>query len=123
MFGWGVGVVLIMCWEEKIKYDKQIGLEKLWDSFERLKTYFENGKKKKQSADKVLEIISESFDKEFLENEFKNLTKIGNNYRIRHHETDKNELNNKHINYFFFRMMSLIDLCLMYLNEEENFDN
>ncbi len=106
-----------------ISDDKQIGIEKLWGAFERLKTYFDNGKKKKQSADKVLEIISESFDKEFLENEFKNLTKIGNNYRIRHHETDKNELNSKHINYFFFRMMTLIDLCLMYLNEEENFDN
>ncbi|HIP45626.1 MAG TPA: DUF1016 family protein [Sulfurospirillum arcachonense] len=24
--------------------------------------------------------------------------------------------------YFFFRMLFLIDLCLMYLNEEENFD-
>ena len=99
--------------------DKQVGLEKLWDAYERLKTYFANGKKKKESANKISDIISEDFDKEFIENEFKSLTKIGNNYRIRHHETDKEELNSKHINYFFFRMLSLIDLCLMYLNEED----
>ncbi|CAA6818341.1 MAG: Unknown protein [uncultured Sulfurovum sp.] len=106
--------------ERFLSNDKQVGLEKLWDAFERLKTYFDSGKKKKQSVEKVLKRISENFDEEFIENEFKNLTKIGNNYRIRHHETDKAELSSKHINYFFFRMMSLIDLCLMYLNEEEN---
>jgi hypothetical protein len=105
--------------ERFLSNDKTIGLEKLWDAFERFKTHFDNGKKKKQSLEKVLKIISEKFDEEFIENEFKNLTKIGNNYRIRHHETDKKELTSKHINYFFFRMMSLIDLCLMYLNEEE----
>ena len=104
--------------ERFLSNDKQIGLEKLWDSFERFKTHFDNGKKKKQSLEKVLKIISEKFDEEFIENEFKALTKIGNSYRIRHHETDKKELTSKHINYFFFRMMSLIDLCLMYLNEE-----
>ena len=105
--------------ERFLSNDKQIGLEKLWDAFERFKTHFDNGKKKKQSLEKVLEIISKNFDEEFIESEFKNLTKIGNNYRIRHHETDKKELTSKHINYFFFRMMSLIDLCLMYLNEEK----
>jgi len=104
-----------------ISNDKQIGVEKLWDAFERLRTHF--GKNKKVSATKVVKIISENFDDDFLTSEFLRLGKIGNNYRIRHHETDKKELNSKHINYFFFRMLSLIDLCLMYLNEEENFDN
>jgi len=104
-----------------ISNDKQIGVEKLWDAFERLRTHF--GKNKKVSATKVVKIISENFDDDFLTSEFLRLGKIGNNYRIRHHETDKKELNSKHINYFFFRMLSLIDLCLMYLNEEENFDS
>ncbi len=103
--------------ERFVSNDKQIGLEKLWDAYERLRTHF--GKNKKVSAPKVIKIISENFDEEFLTDEFFRLGKIGNNYRIRHHETDKKELTSKHINYFFFRMMSLIDLCLMYLNKEE----
>jgi predicted hydrocarbon binding protein len=112
-----------------ISNDKQIALEKLWDSYERLKTYFttttsESSKKQQQkdkpkSADKLVTIISDEFDKEFLNDEFKKLTIIGNDYRIRHHEKNKKELTSKHINYFFFRMLTLIDLCLMYLNEEE----
>jgi len=115
-----------------ISNDKQIGLEKLWDAYERLKTYFlditiESSKKKqkdkKRSSEEIVNIISENFDKEFLNTEFRALSDIGNNYRIRHHEVGKKELTSQHINYFFFRMLSLIDLCLMYLNEEENFDN
>lgn len=98
--------------------DKQIALEKLWDAFERLKTYFDSGKQKKESADKLVSIISNNFDKDFFDDEFKKLTTIGNNYRIRHHETDKIEIkNSNHQSYLFFRMLSLIDLCLMNLNE------
>jgi len=115
-----------------ISNDKQVSVEKLWGAFERLKTYFlditiESSKKKqkdkKRSTEEIVNIISENFDKEFLNTEFRALTDIGNNYRIRHHEVGKKELTSKHINYFFFRMLSLIDLCLVYLNEEENFDN
>jgi len=104
------------------KDDKQIALEKLWGAFERLKTYFskleKNGKDKKQSAIKVVDIISNHFDKDFLLDEFDRLSKIGNNYRIRHHEKNRLELTDNHRNYFFFRLLSLIDLCLVYLNEE-----
>lgn len=98
--------------------DKQVGLEKLWDAYERLKTYYYNDKKK-ASLEKVIEKISENFDTDLINDEFKMLTDIGNNYRIRHHETNRKELSNKHINYFFFRMLSLIDLYLMYYNEIE----
>jgi len=104
------------------KNEKQIALEKLWGAFERLKTYFseleKNGKDKKQSASRVIDVIAENFDKEFLADEFERLTKIGNNYRIRHHERNKLDLTDSHRNYFFFRMLSLIDLCLIYLNDE-----
>ena len=102
--------------------DKQVALEKLWAAFERLKTYFseleKNGKDKKQSAIKLIDIISNDFDKDFLIDEFNKLTKIGNSYRIRHHEKNKRELSSRHTNYFFFRMMTVIDLCLMYVNNE-----
>ena len=102
--------------------DKQIALEKLWDAFERLKTFFSDlekkGKDKNKSAAKIVGIISKDFDKDFINDEFKKLTSIGNDYRIRHHEQNKLELTSNHTNYFFFRMLTLIDLCLVYLNEE-----
>lgn len=101
--------------------DKHIAIEKLWDAFERIKTYFDSGKQKSKSADKLVGIISNNFDKSFFDEEFQNLTTIGNKYRIRHHETDKAELkNSKHINYLFFRMLSLIDLCLISLSEDKH---
>jgi len=98
--------------------DKHIALEKLWDAFERLKTYYDSGKHKNKSADKLVTVISSDFDKEFFDDEFKKLTFVGNNYRIRHHETDKIEIKNLKLqSYLFFRMLSLIDLCLMNLND------
>ena len=100
-----------------IPKDKQIALEKLWDAFERIKTYF--GSNKRKSSSELVSITPDGFNFEFIENEFKLLTKIGNEYRIRHHETDKIELKkSKHIDYLFFRMLSLIDLCIKSINEK-----
>ncbi len=96
--------------------DKQIALEKLWDAFERIKTYFSNNKR--QSSNKLVDLISNGFDEPTLSNEFNTLTKIGNDFRIRHHETDKREISfDKHLNYLFFRMLALIDLCLVCIKE------
>lgn len=91
--------------------DKQIALEKLWDAYERIKTFY--GVKKNLSAEELVNTISTNFDKSFIEEEFKSLTKIGNNYRIRHHEKDKIEIKDiKHIEYLFLRMLALLNLCL-----------
>ena len=98
--------------------DKQIAIEKLWDAFERIKTYF--GVNKRESAEQLVELISKGFEKDLFNAEFTILTKIGNNYRIRHHETDKKEItDNKHLNYLFFRMLTLIDLCLNSIRENK----
>jgi hypothetical protein len=97
--------------------DKQIAVEKIWDAFERMKTYFSS--KKKESSEKLVKISSNNFSFALIEDEFKLLTKLGNDYRIRHHETNKLEIKNpKHIEYLFFRMLSLIDLCLKSINEQ-----
>lgn len=97
--------------------DKQVAIEKLWDAFERIKTYYSGGNKK-QSSSKLSTIVSQNFDSELIENEFYILTKIGNEYRIRHHETGTKEIpETKHLNYLFFRMLSLIDLCLTSIND------
>lgn len=91
--------------------DKQIALEKIWDAFERIKTYFGNNKKK--SASELISLIATNIDAKEFENEFNALTSIGNNYRIRHHETDKKEIIDfQQIDYLFFRVLTLIDLCL-----------
>lgn len=99
--------------------DKQIAVEKLWDAFERIKTYFDDNKK--ESAERLVNLASNEFDKRLINDEFEILTKFGNDYRIRHHETNKKEIKNpKHLNYLFFRMLSLIDLCLTSIDENNN---
>lgn len=96
--------------------DKQIAIEKLWDAFERIKTYFDTNKKK--SSEELINIIKGEFEDSFFQEEFSKLTSIGNNYRIRHHEKDKKEIvENKNLNYLFFRMLSLIDLCLINIQD------
>ncbi|MGG1443498.1 hypothetical protein ABE354_15915 [Brevibacillus laterosporus] len=93
--------------------DRQIALEKLWDAFERVKTFYH--KNKKTSVETLIAKIAEGtteFDN-LLDTEFKTLTNIGNNYQIRHFETDKIKIgDSKHIDYLFYRMIALIDLCL-----------
>lgn len=50
------------------------------------------------------------------EDEFNSLTKIGNSFRIRHHETDKIEINDiRYYDYFFNRCLSLIATAIQYL--------
>jgi len=63
-------------------------LEKLWDAWERLKTV-EPGKDKKASTEKLLERTAIGCFREMLESEAHELTRIGNQFRIRHSETDK----------------------------------
>ncbi len=88
-------------------------LEKIWDSFERLKTYFEENKK--NSAITLVNMVAENNElfSEYIKREFKDLTDIGNQFQIRHFERDKVQLqSNLHIDYLFYRMSCLIHLCL-----------
>ena len=98
--------------------DKKIALEKLWDAFERIKTYFDEDKK--LSSEQLVILVSTNFDKDFINNEFKELTTIGNTYNIRHHEKGKIIISeNKHIEYLFFRMLALLNLCVENIHEKE----
>jgi hypothetical protein len=62
---------------------RQSAVEKLWDAFERLKTYYTD-LDKKHSATKITDNMSkgENAFKDLFENEFKELSTIGNNFRI-----------------------------------------
>lgn len=92
-------------------------VEKIWDAFERLKSYYIT-LDKKASASQIVNDMADG-QAEFIslfDEEFKALTKIGNNYRIRHHETNKVDItDDRHYDYLFNRCLSLISLAIQYL--------
>lgn len=99
--------------------DQIVALEKIWDAFERIKTYHDADKKK--SANILIGEMSTELDDFELNKEFETLTKIGNTYRIRHHEIDKKPITDPlQIKYLFFRMLSLLDLAVETLRIREN---
>ncbi|MEJ8307335.1 AbiJ-NTD4 domain-containing protein [Saccharibacillus sacchari] len=96
---------------------RQDSVEKIWDALERLKTYYTH-LDKRGSVTKVVNDMSNGKSDfiEIFDCEFKELTKIGNNFRIRHHETSKTDItDNRHYDYFFNRCLSLIALAIQYL--------
>ncbi|MBP3041029.1 hypothetical protein J9303_16300 [Bacillaceae bacterium Marseille-Q3522] len=98
----------------------QIAVEKLWDAFERLKTYYCSSTiDKKKSARKVVKHMGNNQQPfiELFEKEFHELTTLGNNFRIRHHETTKIDIQDKrHYEYFYKRCLSLISTAIQYLD-------
>jgi hypothetical protein len=99
------------------KGDKQTALEKIWDAFERLKTLINNDKR--IVSDSLISLGSE-IEKQNLDAEFNELTSIGNNYQIRHFETDKKPITKEEEKtYLYFRVLSLIDFSLSKLNQNK----
>lgn len=99
--------------------NKQIAVEKIWDAYERLKTYYAPELNKSDSANRIIEQMSggDKNFKEMYEVEFKALTKIGNNYRIRHHEKNKiNITDSRQYDYFYKRCFALISTAIQYLD-------
>lgn len=101
--------------------NKQIAVEKLWDAFERLKTYYSPALNKAASANKIIDDMSgfEPNYKALYEAEFRTLTSIGNNFRIRYHETTKIDItDNRQYDYFYRRCLALISVAILYLEGE-----
>lgn len=93
--------------------DRLNALKALWDAFERVKTFYDGSKR--ESVEFLLKKVSNNHEqfKNLLEKECKELTDIGNNFQIRHSETRTYPINDLlHIDYLFFRMLSLIDLFI-----------
>lgn len=110
--------------QDVIKYydegNLQIAVEKLWDAFERLKTYYSPALDKKKSVNKIVEDMGGKQQpfKDLFENEFHDLTTLGNNFRIRHHEVTKIDIQDKrHYEYFYKRCLSLISIAIQYLDD------
>ena len=94
---------------------RQDALEKLWDAFERLKTVESPGDKKAGASflmDKAIAGHATVF-RSVVEEEFKAMTKTGNDLRIRHSEVGKEPVgDNGEKDYLFMRLFSLIWLIL-----------
>jgi hypothetical protein len=88
-------------------------LEKLWDAWERLKTLGPE-KDKKASIQAMLDQASpEPNFRAALDQEARELTRIGNSFQIRHTEVSQTPLAlNEHIDYLFHRLFALILLLL-----------
>ncbi|GAB4153711.1 MAG: hypothetical protein Fur0021_19670 [Candidatus Promineifilaceae bacterium] len=88
-------------------------LEKLWDAWERIKTI--NPAKDKRASVKILldKASPEERFRQILETDANQLTKIGNDFLIRHTETDKPPIqSHKHVDYLFHRLFAMIRLLL-----------
>lgn len=96
---------------------RQDSVEKIWDAFERLKTYYTTLDKKHSSEKIVSDMANRNDDYiDLFNDEFKMLTDIGNKYRIRHHETNKIDITDvRYYDYLFNRCLSLIALAIEYL--------
>ena len=91
--------------------DIQSAIEKLWDALERTKTLFNSDKRKGIGV--ICNGLGDEISPEFFDKEYALLTEIGNNYQIRHFETDKKPIDNLETKkYLFFRALSLINLTL-----------
>lgn len=114
--------------QEAAKYYEEdnlkIAVEKLWDAFERLKTYYSPTLDKKKSIMRIVRDMSNNNAPyiQMFEKEFHELTAIGNNFRIRHHETTKIDIeDDRHYDYFYKRCLSLISVAIQYLDSRVDF--
>lgn len=92
-----------------------LAVEKIWDAFERMKTYYSPELDKKKSANKIIEGLSNENDtyKGLFNEEFMALTKFGNNYCIRHHEKNKMAIENDlQYKYFYLRCYALVSVVM-----------
>jgi hypothetical protein len=82
-------------------------LEQLWDALERTKTLGPGDKKASVKA-LIAEVSTSPAMEVELDLELTRLTKIGNQFRIRHHEVDKVPVDLRDIDYLFHRCFAVI---------------
>ena len=91
---------------------RQEAIERLWDAFERLKTLVDSDKK---ASIKILldSVSAEPHFRQLLEDESSALTRIGNDFMIRHTEVNKIPIaSQEELDYLFHRLFALIRLIL-----------
>jgi hypothetical protein len=106
----------IMLYRKARPEEHHLATEKIWDAMERLKTFYvAEGIDKKKSVKKLIGGMAKG-DSSFVrifEEEFNALTTIGNDFRIRHHEINKIDIDDdRFYDYFFNRCLSLIIVAI-----------
>jgi len=92
-------------------------VEKLWGAWERLKTLEPGPDKKKQIETLLVRAIPQLEFRERVSQEAINLTKIGNDFAIRHTETNKIVISEpEFLDYLFHRLFALIQMLLRRTN-------
>lgn len=92
-----------------------LAVQKLWDAFERIKTFYIPGLDKRKSADKIVDDLGENSTdfREIFYDEFILLTEVGNSYNIRHYEKNKKVITSElHYKYLFMRCYALISVVV-----------
>lgn len=88
-------------------------LEKLWDAWERVKTVIDSTNKKKSAGALLDRAAKEPNMRKMLEAEATELTRIGNEFQIRHFETSKVPVQeSNHVDYLFHRLFGMIQLLI-----------
>jgi hypothetical protein len=82
-------------------------LEQAWDAFERFKTLLDPDKKRGAAA-LIKAAASSAEEAKVIEAEMRTLTKIGNDFQIRHHEVGKTAIGRASAEYLFARMYALL---------------
>lgn len=88
------------------------GLERLIDSWERIKTLADADKA--VSIKRILDAsATEPAFRELLESESRELTRIGNSHLLRHHERNQTPvIDAQHVDYLFHRLFALVELVI-----------
>jgi hypothetical protein len=88
-------------------------VDKLWDAWERLKSLEDSGNKKLSVGILLDKASSEPNFRTVLEKEARELTDIGNQFQIRHSETNQTPIkSNEQVDYLFHRLFAMILLLL-----------
>ena len=100
--------------------DQKDAVDKIWDAFERMKSFYATSKNEKRSSiDKIIQEMSheDEYYKKLFNDEMKLLTEdIGNACNIRHSEKYQHEIiDEKYYDYFFNRCLSFIALAIQFL--------
>lgn len=97
-----------------------LAVEKLWDAYERIKTYYSPVLDKKSSTNKIIDDLGEGNQniRKVFNDEFKALNTLGNDYNIRHHEKNKIIIKGElHYKYLYKRCYALISTIIEMLKK------
>jgi hypothetical protein len=96
------------------------GAQKLWDAWERLKTLDAHNDKRLSTKLLLDQCAGDPAFRALLESEAKELTRIGNEFQIRHFETDRAGIARpEQVDYLFHRLFALVHLLLFTRREEQ----